>query len=57
MINTEDKLKAMKERHPLKEIGRPDDMASMVYFLLSEESSWITGQIMHVDGGMSVIKK
>ncbi len=57
MINTEDKLKAMKERHPLKEIGRPDDMASMIYFLLSEDARWITGQIMHVDGGMSTIKK
>src|SRR6056297_1231226 len=37
MINTEDKLEAMKQRHPLKEIGQPRDMASMVSYLLSNK--------------------
>jgi NAD(P)-dependent dehydrogenase (short-subunit alcohol dehydrogenase family) len=40
----------------LKKIGEPKDLANMVEFLLSENASWITGQIMHVDGGMGSIK-
>jgi 3-oxoacyl-[acyl-carrier protein] reductase len=55
-INTPDKLEASNNRHPLKRIGTPDDLANMVEFLLSNNSSWITGQIMHVDGGMSTLK-
>ena len=39
--------------HPLKRIGEGKDAASMAQFLLSEESSWITGQIIGVDGGRS----
>ena len=39
--------------HPLKRIGEGKDAAAMAQFLLSEESSWITGQIIGVDGGRS----
>ena len=39
--------------HPMKRIGKPEDSASMAKFLLTEESSWITGQIFGVDGGKS----
>ncbi len=56
LINTEQKMEANANRHPLKRIGQTDDIAQMAVFLLSEKSSWITGQIMHVDGGMSSIK-
>lgn len=37
---------------PLKRIGTPKDVANVVKFLASEESSYITGQVIHVDGGM-----
>ncbi len=37
----------------LKRPGTPEDMANMLLFLLSDESSWITGQIFAVDGGQS----
>ena len=42
--------------HPLKRIGKPEDISNMIEFLLSDKSSWITGQNMHVDGGLSSIK-
>ena len=39
-------------RVPLKRYGKPEDIAHLVGFLASEESSYITGQVIHVDGGM-----
>lgn len=56
LINTEVKLMTMASKHPLQRIGKPEDIAHMVEFLLSNKSSWITGQIFHIDGGMGVIK-
>ena len=41
--------------HPLKRIGEGSDAASLSRFLLSKESSWVTGQIIGVDGGRSTI--
>ena len=57
LLNTEQKVEANALRHPLKRVGHANDIASMACFLLSEKASWITGQIMHVDGGMSSIKQ
>ncbi len=56
LLNTDQKREANALRHPLKRIGTTEDIANMVEFLLSSKASWITGQIMHVDGGMSSIK-
>lgn len=56
LLSSDQKREANAERHPLKRIGTVEDMAAMGRFLLSEEASWITGQIMHVDGGMSAIR-
>lgn len=56
LLNTEQKQEANAQRHPLKRIGQPTDIANMVEFLLSDKSTWVTGQIFHVDGGMSTIK-
>jgi NAD(P)-dependent dehydrogenase (short-subunit alcohol dehydrogenase family) len=56
LLNTAAKKEANSSRHPLKRIGNPADIANMASFLLSDESSWITGQILAVDGGMSTIK-
>merc|ERR1711981_431757 len=39
--------------HPMKRIGEGKDAAALAKFLLMEESSWITGQIIGVDGGRS----
>ena len=56
LLNTEQKKEANSLLHPLKRIGTADDIANMAEFLLSDKSSWITGQILHVDGGISSIK-
>ena len=56
LLNTEEKKEANAQRHPLKKIGKPEDLASLAEFLLSEKSSWITGQVLHADGGMSSLK-
>ena len=55
LLNTEEKIKINAERHPLKRIGESKDIAELAVFLLSENSSWITGQIIHIDGGKSSI--
>lgn len=56
ILTNEEKKKASGERHPLKRIGRANDIAQAAYFLLSDESSWITGQVLHVDGGLSALR-
>ena len=56
LLNTDQKIEANSTRHPLKRIGMPEDIANMAAFLLSSQSSWITGQILHVDGGMSSVR-
>ena len=56
LLNSEDKITANADRHPLKKVGTPEDIANTASFLLSEQSSWITGQVLSVDGGISSIK-
>lgn len=56
LLNTDQKREANALRHPLKKIGMAEDIANMAAFLISEKAGWITGQVIHVDGGMSTIK-
>jgi NAD(P)-dependent dehydrogenase (short-subunit alcohol dehydrogenase family) len=55
LLSSEEKKEANAQLHPLKKIGSPGDIAEMAAFLLSGKSSWITGQIIPVDGGKSSI--
>lgn len=50
LLSSEERQKASAERHPLKRIGSPQEIAGLARHLLSDEGSWITGQIFHVDG-------
>lgn len=54
-LNNETKQQKSADRHPLKRFGQPEDIAQMTGFLLDDKASWITGQIFHVDGGMSTL--
>ena len=41
----------VKQQLAIKRMGQPDDMVGACLFLLSDEASWVTGQILNVDGG------
>ena len=44
---------ALAKAHPLKRVGEGKDSAALAKFLLTEESCWVTGQVIGVDGGRS----
>ena len=46
---------SIAKMHPMKRLGEGSDSSSLAKFLLSEESSWVTGQIFGVDGGRSSV--
>lgn len=54
-LNNDLKKEKVSDRHPLKRYGQAKDIANSTAFLLSDESSWVTGQILGVDGGMSTL--
>ncbi len=56
LLSSPEKIEVNNKRHPLGRIGEARDVANLTYFLLDPENSWITGQIMAVDGGMGSLK-
>lgn len=56
LLNSPEKLEASQKRNPLRKVGTANDLANAVVFLLGEQSAWITGQILAVDGGMNHLK-
>ncbi|WP_231426202.1 MULTISPECIES: SDR family NAD(P)-dependent oxidoreductase [Pedobacter] len=56
LLNTDDKKMASAKRHPIGKYGQPEDIATAITFLLSEESNWITGQVINIDGGMGSLR-
>lgn len=55
LLNNEKKREAMDDRHPLKRVGTADDIAQSAIYLLSDKSTWVTGQVLGVDGGLSTL--
>ena len=55
LLSNEEKKKASADRHPLKRIGAPEELADAALFLLEHSSAWITGQIIGVDGGLGTL--
>lgn len=56
LLNSESKLKASSDRHPLKRTGKAEEIAELTVFLLSDKSGFITGQIIKADGGISSVR-
>ncbi len=56
LLSSEDRRDTSAQRHPLKRIGEPHDIAALAAFLLGPESSWIRGQVFGVDGGLSSLR-
>ena len=56
LLSSEEKREAAASRHPLKRIGSAEETAKSVLYLLSKDSSWMTGQILKLDGGISSVK-
>ena len=48
------KLEEMAKNIPIGRIGAPEDISKLVSFLASDESSYITGQVLHVNGGLTL---
>ncbi len=56
ITNNEIALKASTAFHPLGRIGEPEDVAAAILWLLSDESAFVTADVIAVDGGLSSIK-
>lgn len=56
LLSTPEKRSASGLRHPLGRVGQPEDISSAIAFLLHENSSWMTGQVIGIDGGLGKLK-
>ena len=56
LLNSDLKKEASAKRHPLQRIGSSDEFSEIVEFLLSDAARFMSGQIIHVDGGLSSVK-
>lgn len=55
MLSTDKKRASLNDMNPMKRVGKVSDISGLAMFLLSDTAEWITGQVIHADGGMSVI--
>ena len=56
LLASDEKKEASNKRHPLGRYGTSEDIAAAAAFLLQEKATWITGQILGVDGGMGSLR-
>jgi NAD(P)-dependent dehydrogenase (short-subunit alcohol dehydrogenase family) len=56
LLATPEKQEASAKRHPLSRYGKPEDIAAAISYLLSADSSWVTGQVLGVDGGLGKLR-
>lgn len=53
--NTPEQIKQIVQQLPVKRLAQPDEIAQLVGFLASEQNSFMTGQVLYVDGGFSCV--
>jgi len=56
LLSSPEKREASAKRHPLAKYGQPQDISKSIAFLLSDDSNWVTGQIIGIDGGLGKLK-
>jgi 3-oxoacyl-[acyl-carrier protein] reductase len=56
ILSTDSAREVSKNMHPISKIGDTDDIIPVVKWLLSRDAKWVTGQTIHVDGGLSTVK-
>jgi len=56
LLSSDEKRQGSADRHPLKRIGTPQEIAGLAVHLLSDAGAWLTGQIIHIDGGMGSLR-
>jgi 3-oxoacyl-[acyl-carrier protein] reductase len=56
LLSTPEKREASAKRHPLAKVGQPYDISRAIVYLLSDDSNWVTGQVIGVDGGLGKLK-
>lgn len=56
LLSNDDKKQASSQRHPVGRYGQPEDIAAMAHFLLLPQASWITGQVIGIDGGLGSLR-
>ena len=56
LTENEASLKASTAMHALGRIGEPEDVAAAIEWLLSPEQSWVTGQVLGIDGGLASVR-
>ena len=56
ILSTDTAREVSKNMHPISKIGDTDDILPVVKWLLSPDAKWVTGQTIHVDGGLSTVK-
>ena len=57
MLSNQNLKKAIESMHPIPKIGQAEDHAKLASFLLGQSNNWITGQVFHIDGGRSSLRK
>jgi len=55
LLSSDDKKEKMGLRHPLKRVGTSNDIAKAAAYLIGDDSTWVTGQVLGIDGGLSTL--
>ncbi|MFW5689682.1 MAG: SDR family NAD(P)-dependent oxidoreductase [Spirochaetota bacterium] len=56
LLSSDEKRERSAERHPIKRVGSAEEMGAAAAYLLGDQARWMTGQVLHLDGGLSALR-